>query len=182
MEETGQGIEAKEEVQWVDKSAAPVVQSHTSSHEAYGKWQPKGQYVDGGWRDDTGKFHPSLDIMIFYGLVFVCIFCSFDCLFVCVVSCLFICWLRLLLLLLLLLSLLSLLLMLMMMMMMLMMMRMMSNTMMVMMMRMMRMRMMRIMIAIMVELTPDWFTRTILSFVHRLDIGGDDSFLFFIYI
>lgn len=45
----------------------------------------------------------------------------------------------------------------------------------------MRMRMMRIMIAIMVELTPDWFTRTILSFVHRLDIG-DDGFLLFIYI
>ena len=164
MEETGKGIEAKEEDQWVDKSAAPVVQSHTSSHDAYGKWQPKGQYVDGGWRDETGKFHPSLDIMIFYGLVFVCIFCSFDCLFVCVVSCLFICWLRLLLLLLLLLSLLSLLLVLMLMMMM------------------MRMRMMRIMIAIMVELTPDWFTRTILSFVHRLDIGGDDGFLLFIYI
>ena len=75
-EETGNVVKEEDHSGWVDKSAAVT--------STYGK--SRGQYVDGGWKDETETFHPSLDLIIFYVL-----FVWFLCLFVCLLDCLFDC-------------------------------------------------------------------------------------------
>lgn len=42
-----------------------------------------GQYVEGGWQDDNGRFHPSLDLVFVFLFLVVCGVCLFIRLFVC---------------------------------------------------------------------------------------------------
>ena len=73
-EETG-NVKEEDHSGWVDKSAV-------TNASTYGK--SRGQYVDGGWKDETGTFHPSLDLIIFY-VLFVCFLCMFGCALSCCV-------------------------------------------------------------------------------------------------